>query len=60
MTGAPGEELLQQLKRMADDMVELLSRRTGPQLHDTLGEVADEVRTALLSAVANTAGRGAS
>ncbi|MFE9328634.1 hypothetical protein ACIHDR_47650 [Nocardia sp. NPDC052278] len=46
MTGVPGEELLQQLKRMAADMVELLSRRTGPHLHDTLGELAEEVRVA--------------
>ena len=44
MTGVPGEEVLQQLKRMADDMVELLSRRTGPHLHDTLGDLAEEVR----------------
>ena len=46
MTRVPGEELLQQLKRMADDMVELLSRRTGPHLHDTLGDLAEEARTA--------------
>jgi histidine triad (HIT) family protein len=46
MTGMPGEQLLQQLKRMADDMAELLSRRTGPHLHDTLGELAEEVRAA--------------
>lgn len=44
MTGVPGEELLRQLKRMAEDMVELVSRRTGPHLHDTLGELAEEVR----------------
>ncbi|MEV0108680.1 hypothetical protein AB0H42_20400 [Nocardia sp. NPDC050799] len=45
MKGVPGE-LRQQLQRMADDMIELLSRRTGTHLHDTLGDVADEVRAA--------------
>ncbi|MFI6368330.1 hypothetical protein ACIBG0_37015 [Nocardia sp. NPDC050630] len=45
MKGVPGE-LLQQLQRMADDMIELLSRRTGTHLYDTLGDVADEVRAA--------------
>lgn len=38
-----GRELLQ---RMLDNMVELLSRRTGPHLHDTLGDLAEEVRGA--------------
>ncbi|NKY32015.1 hypothetical protein HGA13_02855 [Nocardia speluncae] len=46
MTGVPGEQLLQQLMRMADDMVELLSRQTSPHLHNTLGELAEEVRAA--------------
>ncbi|MBF6208726.1 hypothetical protein [Nocardia sputi] len=45
MKGVHGE-LLHQLQRMADDMIELLSRRTGPHLHDTLGDVADEFRAA--------------
>ncbi len=45
MKGVP-RELLQQLQRMRDDMIELLGRRAGPHLHDTLGDVADEVRTA--------------
>lgn len=45
MKGVPGE-LSQQLQRMADNMIELLSRRTGPHLYDTLGDVADEVRAA--------------
>ncbi|WP_040835680.1 hypothetical protein [Nocardia brevicatena] len=45
MSGAPlseaGRELLQSMR---DAMVRLLSRRAGPHLHDTLGDLAEEVR----------------
>ncbi|MEV2226816.1 hypothetical protein AB0E01_44335 [Nocardia vinacea] len=42
---------------MADDMVELLSRRTGPHLHDTLGDLADGVRTTRRFSNADEVGR---
>ncbi|WP_221937969.1 hypothetical protein [Nocardia otitidiscaviarum] len=48
---------MQQLRRIAADMVILLSRQTGPHLHGTLGELAEEVRAAR-SRIADAAERG--
>lgn len=46
MRGAVGDLPDEWLRRMRDAMVELLGRRTAPHLSGTLGDLADEVRTA--------------